>query len=106
MACRIGVAAALTFPILLEDVPVRDFYSNEPTAADLVAIEVEWPGIQADIDALADPEAVDRLVDQIYELEGFARTELGRRRQRRRKARMTISMAALTAGSVARREVA
>lgn len=71
----------------------------EPTAADLAEIEAEWPQIQADIDALADPDYVDLLVDLIFEVEReqLAAADLGRRRQRRRTARLTREMTQPTA---------
>ena len=62
---------------------------DEPSAAELAAIEAEWPQIQADIDALADPDTVDALVDEIFALERLYETEFDRRRQRRRKSRIT-----------------
>jgi hypothetical protein len=77
-----------------------------PSPADLAAIEAEWPQIQQDIDALADPDMVDALVDQIYALERLAPDEMGRRRQRRRTARITRATVELAARSADRRAVA
>jgi hypothetical protein len=47
----------------------NSFDTEGPSPAELAAIEAEWPQIQADIDALADPDAVDSLVDEIYAVE-------------------------------------
>ncbi|WP_030439851.1 DUF6284 family protein [Actinoplanes subtropicus] len=67
----------------------RNFDSTGPTRAELAAIEAEWPAIQADIDALADPDYVDALVDAIDAVERVGRSETDRRRQRRQTARIT-----------------
>ncbi|AGZ39607.1 DUF6284 family protein [Actinoplanes friuliensis] len=67
-----------------------------PTSADLAAIAVEWPQIQADIDMLADPDAVDALVDQIYALE---RGYTPRAWRSRRRAEARITRTALRAAS-------
>ena len=77
-----------------------------PSPADLAAIEAEWPQIQADIDALADPDMVDVLVDQIYAVERLASSEIDRRRQRRLTARITRAAAELAARPTVRRAVA
>ncbi|WP_030438161.1 DUF6284 family protein [Actinoplanes subtropicus] len=71
-------------------------FTGEPSAAELAAIEAEWPAIQADIDALADPDLIDALVDEIYALERLAMTELNRRRQRRTTSRITRQVEAAT----------
>lgn len=78
-----------------------DRITDGPTAADLAAIEAEWPAIQADIDALADPDMVDALVDEIYALERSALAELDRRRQRRATARITRQVETATRKRVA-----
>lgn len=77
-----------------------------PSPDDLAAIEAEWPQIQADIEALADPNLVDALVDEIYAVERLAPYEMDRRRQRRLTARITRVAADLAARPGARREVA
>ena len=76
-----------------------------PSPADLAAIDREWPQIQADIDALADPDVVDALVDQIYALEHGSRGPAWRRR-RRAEARITRAAAEITARPATRRAVA
>lgn len=63
--------------------------TDEPSAAELAAIEAEWPAIQADINSLADPDLIDALVDEIYALERSALAELDRRHQRRLTSRIT-----------------
>jgi len=77
-----------------------------PSPDDLAAIEAEWPPIQADIEALADPDLVDALVDEIYAVERLAPDEMDRRRQRRLTARITRVAAELAAQPADRREVA
>ncbi|GAA0432649.1 hypothetical protein Aca07nite_19870 [Actinoplanes capillaceus] len=56
---------------------------GDPSPADLAAIEAEWPEIQADIDALADPDAVDALVAHIEAIESGALAVPRRRRTER-----------------------
>jgi hypothetical protein len=62
---------------------------GEPSPAELAAIEAEWPQIRADIEALADPDVIDALVEEIYTLERAALIVLDRRRERRIKTRLT-----------------
>lgn len=78
---------------------------GEPTTADLLAIEAEWPMIQADIDALADPEVIDALLVEIEAIERGS-DELTRRRQRRAEARATRAVVEQTARPVALKAVA
>ena len=65
-----------------------DLHADEPTSDDLATIEVEWPQTLADIDMLADPDAVDALVDSIYALE-HGDTAWTWRYRRRARARIT-----------------
>ncbi|MDT4994995.1 MAG: hypothetical protein QOH97_4887 [Actinoplanes sp.] len=58
----------------------NSFDTEGPSPADLAAIDAEWPQIQADIDALADPNAVDALVDEITAIERPAPVTIGRHR--------------------------
>jgi hypothetical protein len=62
---------------------MNDFDFAGPSAADLAAIEAEWPQIQADLDLLADPDVIDALVDGLDVAELAAMTGLDRRRLRR-----------------------
>jgi len=77
-----------------------------PTLAELAAIDAEWPAIQADIDALADPDYIDALVDAIDAVERLAPSEMDRRRQRRRMARITRAAVEQAAHPIARKVVA
>ena len=60
-----------------------DLALTEPSPADLLAIEAEWPAIQADLDMLANPDVIDALVDRLDVAELAAMTDLDRRRLRR-----------------------
>lgn len=85
---------------------LTDFDTAGPTPADLAAITAEWPQIQADIDALANPDYIDALVDAIDAVERLAPAEMDHRRQRRRTARITRVAAELAARPAALRAVA
>lgn len=83
-----------------------DFDTAGPTPAELAAITAEWPQIQADMDALADPDYIDALVDAIDAVERLAPSEMDRRRQRRRTARITRVAVELVARPAVLRAVA
>ncbi|MEU7934491.1 DUF6284 family protein [Micromonospora echinofusca] len=67
----------------------------EPTAADLAAIESEWPLIAAELDVL------DAEITLIYAEDHGGPTVLDWRRLRRAEARVTRAAAELAAGTLA-----
>ncbi|MEE6260184.1 DUF6284 family protein [Plantactinospora sonchi] len=74
-------------------VETREGAEGQPTAADLAAIEHEWPLIAADLDLL------DAEITLIYAEDHGGPTELDWRRVRRAEARVTRVAADLTARS-------
>ncbi|MEU8047006.1 DUF6284 family protein [Micromonospora echinofusca] len=67
----------------------------EPTAADLAAIDAEWPLIAAELDVL------DAEITLIYAEDHGGPTPLDWRRLRRAEARVTRAAAELAAGTLA-----
>ncbi|MFF3864586.1 DUF6284 family protein [Micromonospora sp. NPDC001898] len=67
----------------------------EPTAADLAAIDTEWPLIAAELDVL------DAEITLIYAEDKGGPTDLDWRRLRRAEARVTRAAAELAAGTLA-----
>ncbi|MER5701436.1 DUF6284 family protein [Micromonospora sp. NPDC002296] len=67
----------------------------EPTAADLAAIDTEWPLIAAELDVL------DAEITLIYAEDKGGPTDLDWRRLRRAEARVTRAAADLAAGTLA-----
>jgi hypothetical protein len=67
----------------------------EPTAADLAAIESEWPLIAAELDVL------DAEITMLYAEDHGGPTALDWRRLRRAEARVTRAAAELAAGTLA-----
>lgn len=80
-------------------------HDDGPSIADLAAIEAEWPMIQADVVALADPEVVEALLVRIDAIERGS-DELTRRRQRRAEARATRTVVEQAGRPVALKAVA
>jgi hypothetical protein len=71
----------------------NDFPGDGPSLVDLVAIVAEWPQIEADIEALADPDEVDRLVAEIEAIEtGMPAPRRRRRRVERRLIKDTLTL--------------
>ncbi|MGC5659818.1 DUF6284 family protein [Micromonospora sp. WMMD723] len=64
--------------------------TTEPTAADLAAIEAEWPLIAAELDVL------DAEITMLYAVDHGGPTALDWRRLRRAEARVTRAAADLT----------
>jgi hypothetical protein len=83
-----------------------DTDAEGPSLGDLAAIEAEWPQIQADIDALADPGVIDALVDAIDAVERSGPNATDHRRQRRLTSRITRSAVGLTAAPSSRKAAA
>ncbi|MFI6073824.1 DUF6284 family protein [Actinoplanes sp. NPDC051343] len=75
-------------------------HDDEPTGADLSAIEAQWPLIEAELSLL------DAEIANIYAAEHGGPTPLDWRRLRRAEARVTRVAAELAARPVALREVA
>ncbi|MEU7930851.1 DUF6284 family protein [Micromonospora echinofusca] len=69
--------------------------TTEPTAADLAAIDTEWPLIAAELDVL------DAEITLIYAEDHGGPTVLDWRRLRRAEARVTRAAAELAAGTLA-----
>ena len=82
------------------------FDLDSPSPAELTAIEAEWPQIQADIDALADPDAIDALVDALAAVERSGPNATDHRRQRRLTSRITRAAVELTAAPSTRKAAA
>ncbi|MBQ1048519.1 hypothetical protein KBX50_08605 [Micromonospora sp. C51] len=69
----------------------------EPTAADLAAIDTEWPLIAAELDVL------DAQITMLYAEDHGGPTTLDWRRLRRAEARVTRAAAEVAAPPIARR---
>jgi len=83
-----------------------DTDAEGPSLSDLAAIDAEWPTIQVDIDALADPDVIDALVDAIAAVERSGPNVTDRRRQRRLTSRITRAAVELTAAPGSRKAAA